>query len=252
MNNKDGPKILFYDVETSPNIVYTYDLWNAYIGQEKIIEPSRLLCWSASWLDSDQVMFDSEHISGRKTMLRGIHALINEADILVSYNGDKFDIKVLNAEFILNGIDPPKPVESVDLYKVVKKAFRFPSNKLAFVVKALDIGEKKDVTHGTWVRCLHGDNKAWKEIEEYNKHDTILLKPLYKKVLGWTHRHPNYGLYTESVDTHCPCCGSGNVVQRGFRRTKTRLYKRYRCNSCGKWSSSRLSERTDSTKELLV
>lgn len=245
-------KILFCDVETSPNVVYTFDLFNAFIAQEKIIEPSRMICWSASWLGSDEVMFDSEFHSDHYHMVQSIHTLLCEADAVVWYNGDKFDKKVLNAEFIKVGLTPPAPNTSIDLYKVVKKHFRFPSNKLAYVVKVLGIGEKENTDHDLWVKCLAKDGEAWERMRSYNENDTALLKGLYEKVKGWIPNPPNHGLYVESDDHVCPRCGGSDLEHRGYRRTKTRLYRRYQCKniSCGGWSSSRLCEKGDKDSVL--
>lgn len=241
-------RVLFLDVETSPNTVRTFDLWNAFISQDRILEPSRLLCWAASWLDEDRIMFDSEFQSSRKEMLKGIYNLINEADVVVTYNGDKFDMKVLNSEFLLNDMPPPKPVDTVDMYKVVKKRFKMPSNKLAYIVKALGLGEKPGEGYEIWDQCLAGSKEAWSKMKRYNINDVVVLKALYKTLLGWIPRHPNQGLYVESDNVICTNCGSDDLEKRGFRRTRARLYQRYCCNKCGAWSSSRLSEEGISSK----
>lgn len=237
-------KILLLDIETSPNIVYTFDLFNAFISPDKIIKPTTTLCWSAKWLGEEEIMFDSIEKSSMKKMLKGIYNLINEADVVVHYNGKKFDTPVLNRDFILSGMTPPKPVDEVDLYQVVKRRFRFPSNKLSYVVAALGVGIKSDPTHELWVSCLDGDHDAWAQMEEYNKNDVILLEGLYEKLKGWIKHHPNHGLYVESVDPVCPNCGGNDLSPRGYRYTKTRKYRRFHCNdkSCGHWPSYRMSE----------
>ncbi len=45
-------------------------------------------------------MFDSVYKSDRKSMLKSIHSLMDEADAIVHYNGNRFDIPMLNKEFL--------------------------------------------------------------------------------------------------------------------------------------------------------
>jgi uncharacterized protein YprB with RNaseH-like and TPR domain len=47
--------------------------------------------------------------------------LMNEATIVVSHNGDNFDIPRINSRFIINDFPPYTPVFSVDTCKVAKK-----------------------------------------------------------------------------------------------------------------------------------
>ena len=241
-------KILLLDIETSPNVVHAWGLWNQNIGINQIIEPSKVLCWAAKWYGQKEIMFDSVNYSTTRTMLKRVYKLISEADVIVHYNGKSFDIPVLNRDFILNGFAPPQPHEDVDLLSVVRKRFKFPSNKLAYVVKALGLGKKiSHEGHELWVECMNGDQAAWDRMEEYNKNDIVLLEKLYNTVKGWIKSHPNHGLYVQSVDHVCPNCGGGDLSPRGFRRTRTKVYQRYVCNEpkCGAWSSARLSEKLD-------
>ena len=122
-------KILLLDIETAPNVVYTWGLYNQNIAINQIDRPGYTLCWSAKWLGDDTVHFSSIR-KGKDAMLNRIHRMLGEADVVVTYNGKKFDIPTLNKEFILNGLPPPAPYKHVDLYQVVKSTFRFVSNKL--------------------------------------------------------------------------------------------------------------------------
>ena len=78
----------------------------------------------------------------KKRWCRAAHDLLSEADVVVHYNGDKFDLPHLNREFVESGLGPPAPYASIDLLKTVKRKFRFPSNKLDYVVQKLRLGAK--------------------------------------------------------------------------------------------------------------
>jgi hypothetical protein len=227
-------KILLLDIETAPNEVYSWGLWDQNIATNQVRETSYILCWAAKWYGEDKVMFDSVHRSTAKRMLGGMHTLLDQADIAVHYNGLKFDIPTLNKEFIQRGFSPPAPYKQVDCLKEVKRMFRFQSNKLDFVSQALDIGAKAGHEgFELWVKCMKGDKDAWKRMEKYNRQDVKLLESLYKKLRPWIEKHPNIGAF-EDIPA-CPKCGSEKRQQRGYAVTQLLKYPRYQCMGCGGW-----------------
>ena len=235
--------ILELDIETSPNTAHVWGIWNQNIGINQLMESSYTLCWAAKWYGQRAVMFDSLANSTKKQMLHQLHLLLDAADVVIHYNGTKFDIPTINKEFLLLGINPPSPYKQLDLLKITRKTFKFPSNKLDYVAQALGIGEKvKHIGHELWIKCMNNDPKAWKMMEKYNKGDVILLEKLYDRLLPWITSHPNYGIYSELDRPVCTNCGSHNLHSRGYTRTKTQLYRRFHCTNCGTWCRSRFTE----------
>jgi len=177
-------------------------------------------------------------------MLRKIHKLLDEADVVVHYYGSRFDIPTLNKEFILNELGPPSPYKQVDLLKVARKQFKFTSNKLDYISQQLGLGQKvKHAGFQLWVRCMERDPDAWAQMEAYNKHDVVLLEAVYNRLLPWISNHPNYGLYTEQLV--CPNCGSSDLHKRGFSYTSAGKYQRLHCKACGTWCRERKSEKVE-------
>lgn len=232
-------KFLFLDIETSPNTAFVWSLWKETIPLDRLIESSEVLCWSAKWLGSEEVMFDSIYKSRPIDMLRGIHKLMDEADAIIHYNGLRFDIPCLNKEFLIYGMTPPAPYKNIDLYRTVKGQFKFTSNKLKHVLERLGLENKIDTTFQLWVDCMNRVPEAWKYMEEYNKNDVIVLEKLYHILRPWVTNHPNRSLYTERSGIMCPVCGSTHYQSRGSYYTTVGKYKRYQCNSCGKWFRGR-------------
>lgn len=232
-------KILLLDIETAPNLSWTWGLWNQNIAPNQVAKAQSVLCWAAKWLGHSDMMFDSVHRSGEKQMLQGMHKLLDEADVVVHFYGSRFDIPMLNTEFIKLGMLPPSPYKQLDLKKVTKDMFRFPSGKLAFVSKALKIGQKLEegVNFDLWLECLKGNDEAWKTMEEYNRQDVTLLEGLYYRYLPWISNHPNYGAYSERKEV-CPNCGGSNYQHRGTQVVRLLSYPRFQCLSCGKWFRS--------------
>ena len=227
-------KILHLDIETFPNTVYTWGLWDQNIPIEMIVEPGKVACWGAMWDGASHVMFDSVHNSTQRQMLKGIHGLLNEADAVVTYNGDKFDLPWLRGDFATVGLKPIAPVKSIDLLKTVRTQFRFPSNKLQYVSRVFGIGEKvKHSGFELWQQCMAGDPAAWAKMEEYNIQDVLLLERLYNKIKGSIKNHPNHSVFTGHLV--CPNCGSEHRHIRGYSDTQAGRYPRYQCTDCGKY-----------------
>jgi DNA polymerase elongation subunit (family B) len=197
------------------------------------------MCYSAKWLGEEDVYFDSVHRNDAKKMLEGVHAMLCEADAVVHYNGSKFDIPTLNKEFLVHKMTPPPPIKQIDLLRTVKSQFRFPSNKLDYVAQRLGLGKKKDHEgHILWVKCMNGDKKAWKTMEEYNIQDVILLEKLYNRLTPWIKTPLNKTIMMKDRDGFvCPTCSKPHLVSKGFRYTTTGAYQRYQCKACGAHST---------------
>lgn len=231
-------RILIIDIETSPNIADVWGLFNQNISLSQLRESTRMICFAAKWYGKPKVYFYSEFHNGRDEMIQAAHELLDEADVLMYYNGDKFDLPHLNREFLLAGLPPPSPCNSIDLLKTARKKFRFPSNKLAYVSTALGLeGKVSHEGHQLWVKCLAGDAKAWARMRKYNKRDVTLLEELYDRLLPWIPGHPHAGLSGDRPES-CPKCGSDKLKRQGHTYTQLGKYQRYRCDNCGTWSRS--------------
>jgi len=242
MDNPSGMKVLTLDIETSPIQGYVWGLWQQNLQIDRIIEPTRTLCWAAKWEHEDAVYLGSESFQSHEDMILEIYDLVNEADAIVGYNSQSFDMKHLNREFVELELAPPLKYKNIDLLRVVKTMFKFPSNKLDYVAGVL-LDEHKMDTGGfsLWERCLAGDKEAWKQMEEYNIEDVLLTERLYHYLQGWVPAHPNRALWIEDQsDPVCPNCGSTHVVRKGVERpARVNAYQRYKCVECGANSRGR-------------
>jgi uncharacterized protein YprB with RNaseH-like and TPR domain len=229
-------KLLGLDIETAPAIAYVWRLHDENIGLDQLIQPSRVLCWSAKWFGEKGTMYADER-KGAKKMLQGIRELLAEADAVVTYNGDSFDLAKLNGEFVYHRIDPAPPVASIDLFKTVRN-LGYISGKLAFVGPHLKIGEKiKNEGFALWASCMKGDKEAWRKMEKYNRQDTAMLEGLYEVLRPYIKNHPHMGGPKQTrAPITCPVCQSEKTVLRGTRRTKVSVIARVQCLSCGSWS----------------
>ena len=226
-------KILFLDLETSPNLAHVWGLWDQNIAITQIERSTEVLCWGARWLGSDKVIFKSVHHHGKETMLDELHKVMDEADVLIGWNSAAFDSKHIKREFIENGYLPPSPWVELDLMKVVRSQFKFPSNKLDYVAQKLGVGAK--VQHSgfqLWLDCMAGIPKAWKMMKEYQIQDVNLLLDLYDILLPWIKNHPHVGA-SEGRPEACKNCGDSNVRPHGSQMSGAGRYRKYKCAKCG-------------------
>lgn len=223
-------KILIVDIENAPNLGMVWKLWDTTVSLDLFLKSNYIMSWAARWLGEDKIYFDSLGQSSKKKMMAGIHKLLNQADIVVHYNGKRHDIPFLNRQFLEEGLAPPAPYKQIDLYSTVKNKFNFPSNKLAYVSKALGIGQKFESDRGytLWTKCISGDKAAWGRMKLYNMHDVVLTEGLYKKIRAWVSNHPNVALFEKNA-LACPHCASRHFADRGFVPTKNSLYQQYQC-----------------------
>lgn len=237
------PRIGVVDVETLPATVLTFSLFKPMIGIEQVMEPSRLAGFGWKWIDQKKVDWFSEFDMGREGMLNKAYELMDEADIIVHFNGVSFDEPWLQGEFKSIGLKPPSPTKQVDLMRAVKKRFRYDSNRLDFVVQKFGLGKKMSTGgFSLWRRCVEGSPEAWARMGRYCKQDVLVTEKLYHDMLPWLPKHPHLALYDEANDEDsCPRCGSLDLQRRGFSYTDVSKFQQYRCNACGGWSRGKTS-----------
>lgn len=235
-----APKILIFDIETTPMISYTWGRWNQNVSLDQTIQESYMLCWSACWLHKNEVFGDcltsEESIKcNDDRIVRSLWEYVNEADILVAYNGEAFDVKKINGMFFLKGLNPPSPYKVVDPCKVARNKFSFSSNKMDALANYLGIPTKIDTDFNLWKRCMNGDKEALEYMFTYNKKDVNILREIYVKMLPYITNHPNVCNYIgDSMScTHCGETEKYEKLEGYYYYTNTNKYQVYRCLTCG-------------------
>jgi len=239
-------KILTFDIETSPHLSFHWRRWQENIPYQNTIEESSTLCWAAKWLDEDDVMFMSEWDDGFEPMMREMWELLEEADAVIGFNSDKFDIKRVNSEFLRLGWTPPSPYAKIDLFKQAKKHFAFSSNRLKDLLVELGLTPKleSNANMKLWMDVYFREAPALKRMKNYNIQDVKSTEEFYDYMLGWIDPHPNWGLYVDDDNPTCPNCGSTEMKKHKIRRTKVRKYQQWQCQGCGSYHRGRKSLET--------
>lgn len=225
-------KIGFWDTEWSPHTTYTWTQRPKYLPNEMLVEDARLLCYGVRDYERKTTQVVDER-PGRVEMLTSLRDWLSDRDVVVSYNGQSFDTKKVNSEFMKEGIDPPSPFKEVDLYRVIRKNATFYSGKLGFVADRI-VGDTKVDTGGfdLWKGVLAGDERAWKKFRTYQKKDVDLLVEMFEKLKPWI-KMPHPVAYGDNL---CRNCGSDDLQRRGFAATLNGIYQKYQCNVCKTWT----------------
>lgn len=253
------PKIVLWDIETTHNLVAVFKLFGEdYISPDNLLQERYIVC--AAWKDlgktavsavstlDDPKRFakdphDDYHV------VKTLHAVLSDADVIIAHNGDKYDIKFTEGRMLFHGLSPLPPIVKIDTLKVAKDRFLFNSNKLDYLGSFLKVGRKKPTTGGLWLRVLQGDKAAVKEMVTYNKQDVELLERVFEKLRPYVANHISRQLFGQT--TGCPRCGSVKVQSRGTHRATTRVYQRFQCQGCGGWFRNLKAESKSTSLRVL-
>lgn len=230
-------RVLILDIESKPGVYYSWGPKADWLSPDKMIDPGGMLCFAAKWLGQDEVMFFSDWDQGHEEMVKSAHTLLSLADLVVTYNGDRYDLKRLNNEFLKAGMGPPSPYRSIDLFKTNRQKFDLPYKKLDYIAQVTDTGEKvKHTGFQLWIDVMDGDSEAQALMETYNIGDVTLTERVYVKLLPWLSTVPHMGMFVIGQDGQCPYCG--NTVQETGQTTATyvQLYELFQCINCEGWS----------------
>lgn len=225
------------DIETAPSLGYVWGRWQQdvvdferswYILSFAVKEAGKRGVLVKGLIDYPGYAKDQEN---DKALVSDLWKILNNVDIVVAHNGDKFDIPKINARLVYHELPPPKPFQTIDTRKLARKHFRFDSNKLDDVGHYLGIGRKVPTNFSLWRGCMTGDAASWKKMKYYNACDVVLLEKVYFKLRAWASNHPNVNQGNQA----CPKCGSKQLVKQGYKYTLLRKKQQYQCKTCRGW-----------------
>lgn len=250
---KEGPRILIFDIETSPELGYVWGRFKQFLAPVQVKQRSFMLTWSAKWLGEDDVLDDaipnhrpwySHDIDARgaytldkgeykeeddREIVASMWHLLDSADVVVAHNGLRFDLPYLNSRFAYHNLGMPSPFKVVDTCKIAKKYFRFPANSLKELGIYLGIEVPKlDTDFQLWVDCMEGKKEAWEYMVEYNRYDVKLLEEVYLRLRSYDKSAPNLSLYFDDDALRDPVTGSTEVVEDGFAYTAQSKFQSYK------------------------
>ena len=257
--NQRAPKILLLDIETLPMHFRAWRPGKQYLRVEQMVDGKDwvVLSWSAKWLCAPDIVSDilipSEAIErddGR--ICKSIYRLIDEADILIAHNLDRFDLPSLVSRFMIHGMKPFSPVQCIDTLKESRKVAKHSSHKLDWIGRLATNEGKLLTDFSLWVKCEHGNTEALARMLEYNKDDVRLLEETYLWMLPWIKSHPNIGLYQDSDGKACKRCGAPVKWVDKYQYTLVNRYDSFKCTRCGSYSRGRRTDITPSERSTIL
>ena len=137
-------KILLLDIETAPNIAYVWGAWKQNVGQKQWVQKGHIMSIAWKWLNDDGIYYIENRKSNDKKLVTKVYELLDEADIVVAHNGQKFDLPVIIGRGVVHGLKPPSPYYVVDTLLTARKELRLVANSLANLCEELDLPRKDD------------------------------------------------------------------------------------------------------------
>ena len=230
------PKRLFYDIETSYNIVKAWRIgYNINLNMDDIIQERAIITIAYKWEGEEDVTVLSWDKGCDKKIIEDFVKVMAEADELVGHNVDRYDTKFIMARALKHNISVLPKYQSTDTLKLAKKHFMLNSNKLDYIAQYLGIGHKtKHRGLSMWDDIiLRNDPQALEEMIEYNVQDVFLTEQVYHKLMEYSLPKVNHAS-KQTGDKHtCPQCGSDHAeLHKTYisgSGVKTRLMS---CKSC--------------------
>lgn len=239
MSKKIKIKRLFFDIETSFNIVASWNIgYNLNISHENILKERAVICICYKWAGESKIYHLSWNNGDDKQMLIDFIKVLNEADEIISHNGDKFDIKWIRTRCLLHGIPMMPDYISLDTLKASKSGFKFNSNRLDYLGKVMGFGGKlKTRGFDLWKEvCLDNNQKSLEEMVKYCKVDVQRLEEVFNKLNPYIKSKTHHGIRNDNSKCSCPNCGSENTTKKGTRITaKGVIQQQMQCGNCGKY-----------------
>jgi len=233
-------KRLFWDIETSPNVVLSWRVgYDLNIAQDNIIKERAIICIGYKWeheKTSHILTWDKKQCD--KAMLKKFLEVASEADEMVAHNGDRFDMPWFKTRCIYHGLDF-QPYKCIDTLKWARRQFLFNSNKMDYLARYLGIGAKIKTEFGLWKDiCLHNSPKAMKLMTDYCKHDVVILEKVWKRLYDLVNAKTHAGVMLGHERWTCPHDGSRHVHTHKTSVTAKGV-KAYmmKCLDCGHYYS---------------
>ena len=233
------PKILFFDCETTPLLVYVWRLGEQVIRHNQLANSRPyydIICIGYAWNDdkpAKTLHWDFEkQDSGR--VVTEFDKIVKQADIVIGKNSDHFDIRHINAQRFLHNLPalPDWADYTDDLEKQIRKHFEFPSSSLDYISKQLGFGGKVKMELTDWVNIVEKrSKKSFEKMLFYNRKDVEDTRAIWNKMQPYI--KPKFNQAAFYGDFRCTNCGSQDLKKDGIRWKGSTCYQTFFCHSHG-------------------
>lgn len=232
------PKVLFLDIETSPIKAWIWRTGKQFISHDQVVKGDRtkIICIAYKWEHKGRVeaLSWNNKTQDCSKLIDSMVKLIEQADVVIAHNGDKFDIKHINTQRLLCNQPPISWPTSEDTLKQFRQTFSLPTYRLDYISKLL-LGEgKSPMAFQDWIDIVENHSeKALAKMIKYCKRDVKLMAKAYAKVKPFLKPKANRSQIINHNPSGCPSCGSQKINKRGTSILATGRYPRFFCTACG-------------------
>lgn len=231
--NKE-PRILFWDIETSPIETYAWRLGQTYSTINNLKKDWYIICACWKYAGQKTVYSDTMTKPGDDyKLVKHLRDVLAGADLIVHHYGDAFDLKMFNARLILHKLPPLPDIPTVDTKKATSKVASMTSNKLEYLAKTTTGQGKIKTEFQLWIDVDKGNKRALAEMVRYNKRDVTALEDWYNWLKPYIKNHPHIWAKHKDRFHTCRNCGSTDIKKNGTRPTKAGVLKQeIQCKKC--------------------
>lgn len=247
MLTKNKPKILFFDLETTPLKAWVWSTGKQYIGHKQLVaEHSQygIICATYCWNDNKPakaIDWGYEEQS-TKDVIKQFDEIIKQADFCIGKNNNRFDNRMINAARMFAGLPgmPEWTKYTDDLEVQMRRYFRMPSQSLDYISSQLGLGGKIKMEMQDWIDIVEQNDNGKKSLAKmikYGKKDVADTRALWFKLAEHFDSKWNQAKF-QGVPHACKHmdCGSLKLNRDGVRYVGKIKYQHWRCADCDRYA----------------
>lgn len=233
-----GIKRLFWDIETSPNIHYSWKAGSKiFLSHDSILKERTIICIGYKWQHEKRSHCITWNYWDDKELIQEFTTIANQADELVAHYGDKFDLKWFKGRNLIHGLPPLPDYKTVDTYKIASKHFYLNSYKLDYLAYILTGKRKIKTDYDLWKSVCNDNNpKSLAKMAKYCKMDAYLVQSVWEELSAYQVPSVHSGVLSGLDRWTCPHCSSEEVILSKTRSTSKGIIQRQmQCSSCHRY-----------------
>lgn len=234
--------MLFYDIETTPLKAYVWGLGKQVVRHGQLdskFSNYNIICITYCFNDKKpaKALVWNKKTHSCDKMIEEFDKIVNSVDISIGKNSDRFDVKHINTQRWLHGLNPfPEWAFSTDdLEKQLRKYFYLPSYSLDAISQLKGLGGKDKMEFQDWIDIVERqdpDDKKLNKMVKYGKKDVVDTRELYNSIAPYI--IPKFNM-ARKLDLKLACihCGSTKLKFNGTRIRGQSKYQFFYCNEHG-------------------
>lgn len=238
---KRGIRRLFWDIETSPNVVFCWRAgYDQHISHDNILHERKIICIGYMWEGEKKAkVLCWDENQDDKAMLQDFLVVANQADEMVAHYGDRFDLPWFRTRCLYHGLEPLPKYKTVDTKAWASKHFYFNSNKLDYIGSFLGFGHKLETKFDLWKEIvLRKCKRSLDYMCKYCGRDVELLAKVYGKLMLHVSAKTHAGVALGRDKWSCSHCGEEDVAKSKTKWTTNGVPQhQMQCKSCRSYYS---------------